>query len=65
MHSHDDDTALDFAMFDLPTRPGPCRKATAEEQDPVAARLARERAAAAFRPEPCIEVRWGSGKVKV
>ena len=87
---------IDFAMFDTPARPGPCRKATAEESDPVAARLeykraraeriareAEERALVAGalpcnatsirtavyrreveRPE-CVEVKYGSGKVKV
>lgn len=30
MHDHDD---IDFAMFDLPTRPGPCKAATAPEMD--------------------------------
>ena len=60
-----DDDFIGFAMFDPPTRPGPCRKAAAEEADPVEARLARERIAAAFHPEPCVEVKYGSGKVKV
>jgi hypothetical protein len=39
MHDHD---PIDFAMTDLPTRPGPCRKAVAEETDATAAALARE-----------------------
>jgi hypothetical protein len=92
----DNDFALDFAMLDLPVRPGPCRKAAAEEVDPIEARIehkraraervareAEERALAAGalscnatsirtavyrreveRPE-CVEVQWGSGKVKV
>jgi hypothetical protein len=79
---HDDD--LDFAMLTPPTRPGPCKSASAPEVDPVEARIERERQAAKYRccspvckgygwrasekPHPCpegIEVRHGSGKVKV
>ena len=77
----DNDFALDFAMLDLPARPGPCRKAAAEEADPVEARLTREIESAPYRvrirplePETpvewaefmkAVEFRWGSGKVKV
>jgi hypothetical protein len=39
MHDHD---PIDFEMTDLPTRPGPYRKAAAEETDATAASLARE-----------------------
>jgi hypothetical protein len=39
MHDHD---PIDFEMTDLPTRPGPCRKAAAEETDATAAALAVE-----------------------
>lgn len=54
---------IDFAMLDLPTRPGPAKASAAPEQDPVAARLEREQVKAAFlRP---VEVKHGSGKVKV
>lgn len=85
MHDHD---PIDFEMTDLATRPGPCRKATAEETDATAARLAREVEAAPFiaeavfvqhgrnitiarrvaddmRPTVAVEVKHGSGKVKV
>jgi hypothetical protein len=100
MHDHD---PIDFAMTDLPTRPGPCRKATAEEADATAAALAREVDAAPHIAEAAqrriaraaervvaarlqdeaeesnssgrrlmeakaalaVEVRYGSGKVKV
>ena len=92
----DDDFAMDFAMFDLPARPGHCRKAAAEEVDPIEARLAAKRAraeylarqaeeraiaagalscnatsirTAVYRYEmdrvECVEVKYGSGKVKV
>lgn len=74
---------IDFAMFDTPARPGPCRKAAAEETDPVAARLERERIWAEWLAHgknsvrvvmeadrkpmsiECVEVKYGSGKVKV
>lgn len=48
MHDHD---PIDFEMTDLATRPGPCRKATAEETDATAARLAGEVEAAPFIAE--------------
>lgn len=39
---HDSDTDdLDFAMLTPPTRPGPCKAATAPEVDPVEKRLER------------------------
>lgn len=44
MPTHDDD--IDFAMTDLPTRPGPTRATTAPEQDSIEKRLAREVGAA-------------------
>lgn len=64
MHDPDSDTDdLDFAMLIPPTRPGPCKAATAPEVDPVAARLELEQVKQAFlRPA---EVKHGSGKVKV
>lgn len=72
MHDHD---AIDFEMTDLPTRPGPCRKAAAEETDATAARLAGEVEAAPFidrrfnaarhKANLAVEVKHGSGKVKV
>jgi hypothetical protein len=71
MHDHD---PIDFEMTDLPTRPGPCRKAAAEETDATAAALARDylaseyrarRIADAMRPTVAVEVKYGSGKVKV
>lgn len=56
---HDDDTHddLDFAMLTPPTRPGPCKAATAPEVDPVEKRLEREREAARFivTDLPCID----------
>ena len=53
-------------MFDLPTRPGPAKAAAAPEQDPTERRLDREREAAPFIAEATgVEVRWGSGSVKV
>lgn len=58
---HDD---LDFGMFELPTRPGPAKAASAPEQDPVERRLAAEREAAPFIAA-ALEVRWGSGSVKI
>lgn len=42
MHDDDSDTDdLDFAMLTPPTRPGPCKAATAPEVDPVEKRLER------------------------
>ena len=90
----DDTDDLDLAMLTPPTRPGPCKSATAPEVDPVEARLERDIAAAlkaredlrrAYRAKmlnrpvgvetdamrrgremhEAIEVRHGSGKVKV
>lgn len=43
---HDSDNDLDFAMLTPPTRPGPCKAATAPEVDPVEKRLERAREAA-------------------
>ena len=66
MHDHDD---IDFAMFDSwgfhNTRPGPARATAAPEQDPVEKRLQEDREAARFRVLAAIEVKHGSGKVKV
>lgn len=64
MHDDDSDTdGLDFAMLTPPTRPGPCKAATAPETDSTAKRLEQEQMEAAFlRP---IEVKHGSGKAKV
>jgi hypothetical protein len=82
MHDHD---PIDFTMTDLPTRPGPCRKAAAEETDATAAALARQSEEAihvaeaiglrtervetlirqADRLIEAVEVKYGSGKVKV
>jgi len=65
---HDDDTDdLDFAMLTPTTRPGPCKAATAPEADPVERRLNEEREACRHRVARAIglEVRHGSGKVKV
>lgn len=59
---HDD---LAFGMFDLPTRPGPAKAATAPEQDPVERRLDRECEAARYIVTTALEVRWGSGSVKI
>lgn len=57
---------LDFAMFDLTDRPGPAKAATAPEQDPTERRLDQEREAAPFIAEATgVEVRWGSGSVKI
>lgn len=71
--NHDDD--LDFAMFDLPTRPGPAKAAAAPEQDPWECRLTSESTAAEWAAhymglgfqcmQTAIEVKHGSGKVKV
>ena len=81
MHDDDTDSddLFDFAMNVLNTRPGPCKAATAPEVDPVEARLERERHAAPFvdhafaavrngrivEHKMAVEVRHGSGKVKV
>lgn len=46
---HDDD--IDFEMTDIATRPGPCRKAAAEETDATAVRLAGEAEAAPYIAE--------------
>lgn len=71
---HDD---LDFGMFELPTRPGPAKAATAPEQDPVErrreqalARMIAKHEAEAVRnmvanTQRGVEVRWGSGSVKI
>jgi hypothetical protein len=69
------DTDLDFAMLTPPARPGPCKAATAPEVDQVEARLERERTAGewakhfqemGFQVMPtAVEIRHGSGKVKV
>lgn len=47
----DEDDVLDFGMFDLPARPGPCRAASAPERDPVEARVLADRAAAQHRAD--------------
>lgn len=77
MHDHDDTNDLDFAMLTPPTRPGPCKAATALEVDPVErrreqalARMIAKHEASALRNmvanvQHGIEVRHGSGKVKV
>lgn len=65
MHDPDD---IDFAMLlNLPSRPGPCKAAETPERDPVEARLQREVEAAPFvaRAVVAVEVKHGSGKVKV
>jgi len=60
--NHHDD--IDFAMLDLPTRPGPAKAATAPEQEPVERRMEREREAAPHIAA-ALEVQHGSGNVKV
>jgi hypothetical protein len=85
-----DDTD-DFAMLTPPTRPGPCKAATAQEVDPVEARLEKITSRLSMKEQLAeirarrianekrvrrgqaplgadwmpIEVRHGSGKVKV
>lgn len=46
-----DPDPIDFEMTDLVARPGPCRKAAAEETDATAARLERGQAASRFVAE--------------
>lgn len=57
----------DFAMLTPPTRPGPCKAATAPEQDPTERRLEREREAARFivTDLPCIDGSGTKAKVSV
>lgn len=75
MHDYDADDLV-FAMLTPPTRPGPCKAATAPEVDPVERRLERSaesslytytyrRANGETGIATAIEVRHGSGKVKV
>lgn len=76
---HDTDD-LDFAMLTPPTRPGPCKAAAAPEIDPVMAKIIASNDRHALRDEArrvkeekiaermrlrSIEIRHGSGKVKV
>lgn len=67
---------IDFAMLTPPTRPGPCKAATAPEVDPVEKRLEDRRKQNEYRREfyttpqgqqfsRWVEVKHGSGKVKV
>ncbi len=53
---HDITSDLDFAMLTTPTRPGPCKAATALETDSVEARLEREVQAAPFIFEATKEI---------